>query len=149
MPEPFALSMPDARADGALRHVSVSAEQVTICRRYQGIAMRVIVPCTQYRGIVMRRVAQDGGVRHEVALLHRDAELTVPLGHDADAPGAAQNCERWAAWFDLPALRGASSADADLSIAAPKARRRSATLVNRRRRYALRRKMGFINQVFV
>ena len=140
MPECFAVSMPDARADGALRQVSVSLQQVTICRRYQGIAMRLVVPCAQYRGIGLRQVKEGDYIRHEVALLHQDADLSVTLSCGADAPRAAQDCGRWADWFGLPQLRGAR-----LAMGAPCQRRRTATLAKRRRRYALRRKMGFVS----
>lgn len=138
MPQPFALFLPDARADGAVRHVSVSERQVTICRRYKGIAMRLVVPCALYRGIGLRRMTLGGQTRHEITLLHQDDELSVTLG-----PGAAEESARWAQWFNLPRLRAPR-----LAMDAPKPRRRSATLAKRRRRYALRRKPGAVSRAF-
>lgn len=144
MPDAYALSQPDTRADNAIREVSLSPRAVTIRRRYQGIAMRLVVLCAAYRGIALRPVTTGGVLRHEIALLHRDAELSVTLADDADRHTAAAACVRWAAWFGLPALQ-----DESLALAAPTPRRRSAYLVKRRRRYALRRKPGFVSPAFV
>ena len=149
MPEPFALSMPDPRADGALRQVNLSPRVVTILRRYQGIAMRLVVPCSHYRGVTLRSVAQAGGLQHEVALTHADAELSIVLGLDAESPVAARLCAQWAAYFGLPALALPSICTKQIFAVAPRPRRRSATLAQRRRRYALRRKPGFVSLIGV
>ena len=149
MPEPFALSMPDPRADGALRQVNLSPRAVTILRRYQGIAMRLVVPSSHYRGVTLRRVAHAGGLQHEVALTHADGELSIVLGLDAESPVAARLCARWAAYFGLPALALPSICADRIFAAAPSLRRRSATLAQRRRRYALRRKPGFVSLIGV
>ena len=145
MPEPFALSMSDPRADGALRQVNLSPRAVTILRRYQGIAMRLVVPSSHYRGVTLRSVAQPGGLQHEVALTHADGELSVVLGLNAESPVAARLCAHWAAYFGLPALALPAGSSDQIDAAAPRPRRRSATLVKRRRRYALRRKPGFVS----
>ena len=142
MPQPIILSLPDARADGAVRHVTVSERQVTICRRYQGIAMRLVVPCGHYSGVGLRRVEPGSQTRHEFALLHQDDDLSVTLGFGADGPDAAAAGARWAQWLNLPQLRGPC-----LAMAAAKPRRRSANLASRRRRYALRRKPGGVSQL--
>ena len=144
MPDAYALSQPDPRADNATREVSLSQCSVTIRRRYQGIAMRLVVPCAAYRGVALRPVTTQGGVRQGIALLHRDAELNVTLVEAIDAGDAPAACARWAAWLALPALHGLN-----LARSAPKPRRRSACLIKRRRRYALRRKPGFVSQTSI
>ena len=145
----IALVLPDARADGATRQVTLSPHGVIINRRFLGVAMRLVVPACAYHGIGLRRVASEGALRHEVALLHRDADLSVTLEGDASTVDAALACARWAQWFGLPALHGPEPGRAGLAAVAPKPRRRSAYLARRRRRYALRRKVGFVSQAFV
>ena len=143
MPDHVALTLPDTRADGAVRYVSLSPRLVTICRRYRGVAMRVSVPCAQYRGIGLLQIARGSELRHEITLLHRDADLNIPLASGSDTQAAAAQVHDWAAYFGLPELPGAPVAAGGARVTRLAAlRRRSAVLVQRRRRHALRRMMG-------
>jgi hypothetical protein len=139
MTEAVVFTQSDARADGGLREVALSRATVLIRRRYRNVAMRLAIPAAHYHGIAACAVAGADAASRRVVLVHRDAEFDVVLS-DAVGPSAALAAARqWAVYFGLP-LVGDGPAP---RVAAPHARRRSATLAKRRRRYWARRKPGF------
>lgn len=142
MPEDFALTLPDPRADGGLRHVSVTPDRVTIRRRYRNIAMRVSIPVAQFQGVAIRRASSDSGASHEIALLHCDSELSIALGQAMDGGQASHLASGWAAYFGLKSLTQSTGQTVYTLACATTPRRRSATLTARRRRYWARRKPG-------
>ena len=140
MLDTYALTLADLRADGGVRHVALSPRMVTIRRSYRDIAMRLAIPARQFRGVVARPVADGPGLRHEIALLHRDSEFDIPLCEASDARAAVAEVGRWAEYFGLAAVPAMLLYG---EAAAPYARRRSAMLTRRRRRHWARRKPGW------
>jgi len=80
-----ALTQYDARADDRRREVAFADRSVVIARRISGIAMRVQVPLASYQGVRLSLASQgEGESLHTIELLHRDADLSIPLFQAAD-----------------------------------------------------------------
>lgn len=142
----------DRRADNAARSVELSPETIQIARTVQSVAMRLSVPSEQYRGVVLR-LAQGDGLRffYEVALIHDDPDLCVPLVTVEDQIEGETEWRAWARFFDIPALveqEPGLYVDPDFTMPElPAPRRRGRLLTERRGAFALRRKPGLISRM--
>jgi hypothetical protein len=141
----------DPRSDNRRRIVDVAREAVTIRRAVAGVSMAIRVEPSAYRGIALRITGlEDGRFHYEVRLVHRDPDLSVPLGEGEDLEAIERQWREWVAFLGLPALAGRTElidspvnlAGADLCRRTPHARRRSGALRRRRPRFLKRRAMG-------
>jgi hypothetical protein len=124
---------------------------ITIKRRLRGMKMYLRVPVESYAGVVLTREEHHpSGAFFSVRLAHRDPELSVPLRAASNQGASFDAWRQWAAYFAMPALieRGGClweiidplPLDGAGSIPAPRRRRRSGALPERRRRLAFCRK---------
>ena len=140
--------LPDRRADGHVRSVSLTRDLVRIDRRLHGIAMRLSVPVRAYRGVALSlQPGRDGELCYRLHLLHRDRDLSVDLDMATDDGDILADWRVWSRFFGLPALveRQAGwvvEADPSLVGNGPVERRASRFRSPRRPRFLRRRKMG-------
>ncbi len=124
----------DARADGGLRHVEISRDQVVLRRAVRGMRMAINVRVHDFLGVAVR--AADNA--HLVVLVHRDPSLSIPLLVSAD-PGEIDDAARnWGAALKLSLI------DEDTvggSEPAPR-RRRHHVIKSRRPKILMRRRNG-------
>ena len=135
------ISAPDARADGRRREVVLSRDRIVFHRRVCGVAMRIGVDTRAFAGVQLRVSGwRDDGIVHEITLIHRDADLCVPLVEIADPRTAQCEWRLWARFLNAPALiervEGVSE-PADnrlgaLTIQRVRPRRRGSAMVRRR-----------------
>ena len=146
-----ALTQYDARADDRRREVAFADRSVVIARRISGIAMRVQVPLASYQGVRLSLASQgEGESLHTIELLHRDADLSVPLFQAADPQMIAVEWCAWANSLSLPRLFEDFPADYTPGrpvLAEP--RRRGSTVANRRTRFSRRRRIGMQQRLAV
>jgi hypothetical protein len=103
---PQSFVAPDDSAEGGVRAVLLEKTRVLVTRRLRGIAMRIAVPIAAYRGVVVRVLAAEAGGEAplEVALVHDDRALDVPL-YRADHDGeVVSQWRRWSGVLGLPLL---------------------------------------------
>ena len=137
----------DRRADDAARMVELSPQTILIARSVQSVAMKLSVPSECYVGVVLR-LAQGDGLRffYEVALIHQDPDLSVPLVTVEDQIEGEREWRAWARFFELPALveqEPGLYVDPDFVMPElPAPRRRGRLLTERRGAFPLRRKTG-------
>jgi hypothetical protein len=148
LPVSFAAS--DARADERLRHIELGRERVVVRRAVRGIYMRVSLKMAEFLGVAIRVIPPDGGSPGAVAVFleHRDQGLSVPLfvAADGDADVVAE-WQRWARVLGLPLLipdgegfREPFERIGAVRVDAPTPRRRSRSILWRRRPSILRRR---------
>ena len=148
LPVSFAAS--DARADERLRHIELGRERVVVRRAVRGIQMRVSLKVAEFLGVAVRVIPPDENQQGAVAIFleHRDQGLSVPLFVAADA-GADVTAEwqRWARVLGLPLLipdgegfREPFERIGAVRVHAPTPRRRSRSILWRRRPSILRRR---------
>ncbi|PPD46161.1 MAG: hypothetical protein CTY15_01955 [Methylocystis sp.] len=138
----------DWRADGGSRRVKLTKGGVHIARRYSGVDMMISVPVDAYRGVVLEVVeGREGAPAYRLSLAHRDRDLAVDLGENADIGAAAADWKAWAAFFGLPRLAvsdegGFAPVDAAGSALLGARRRSNAAVRQRRPRFLTRRQAG-------
>jgi hypothetical protein len=96
---------PDGGSEGGLCDILLEKTRVLLTRRLGGVAMKIAVPIAAYRGVVVRVLA--GAVEPppiEVALVHQDRALDVPLWRATDDRAAVSEWRRWSGALDLPLL---------------------------------------------
>lgn len=87
----------DARAEGGERDVTLSADRVTIRRRYAGVRMKIGVPTRAYRGVVLSlEETASGHMCYRVTLRHADPDLSVVLTEAFDEGGVVEDLRDWA-----------------------------------------------------
>ncbi|MDB5641964.1 MAG: hypothetical protein JWN07_1281 [Hyphomicrobiales bacterium] len=145
------MSQFDARADGALRRVSVAGGRVLIDRQVEGIAMRLGLPCSAYRGVVLTLAGAPEAPRFIISLEHADPELSVTLAETPDDDDIVALWRHYAAQMGLPRflqrepgmLEAAEQKIGQVAVGpAPVMRRRGAVALRRRPRFLTRRRMG-------
>jgi hypothetical protein len=140
----------DRRADGGQRQVRVGRRDVLITRRLDGMSMLIRVPVDAYRGVALDVEARgDGGASYRLSLAHPDPDLDVVLTETADGGAVSADWKYWASYLGLPRL---SAKDGELETLDPRlgavasrgalARRRNASVAQRRPCFAARRKTG-------
>jgi hypothetical protein len=148
---PRRFAAPDPRADGRRRFVRLDGDKVAIHRVVGGVFMRVTVPTSAYRGVALRIVdARDHGFSYEIRLVHADPDLSVALAETSDDSDIQAEWRLWARVLGLPALveraEGGDEPDQELlgrvAIRPPAPRRRGKTILSRRPRFLVRRKLG-------
>jgi hypothetical protein len=141
----------DPRSDNCRRLIDVARETVTIRRAVAGVSMAIRIASSSYRGVTLRVTGlEEGRFHYEVKLLHRDPDLSVVLAKGEDRDAAESEWRRWAGFMRLPALVGRTdAADVDVNIDSldiarrrPAPRRRIGSVVSRRPRFLMRRKVG-------
>ena len=148
LPVSFAAS--DARADERLRQIELGRERVVVRRAVRGIYMRVSLKVAEFLGVAIRVIPPDEGSPGAVAVFleHRDQGLSVPLfvAADGDADVVAE-WQRWARVLGLPLLipdgegfREPFERIGAVRVDAPTPRRRSRSILWRRRPSILRRR---------
>jgi hypothetical protein len=148
LPVSFAAS--DARADERLRHIELGRERVVVRRAVRGIYMRVSLKVAEFLGVAIRIIPPDESSPGAVAVFleHRDQSLSVPLfvAADGDADVTAE-WQRWARVLGLPLLipdgegfREPFERIGAVRVDAPTPRRRSRSILWRRRPSILRRR---------
>ena len=148
LPVSFAAS--DARADERLRHIELGRERVVMRRAVRGIQMRVSLKVTEFLGVAIRVIPPDEGQQGGVAIFleHRDQGLSVPLFVAADeGADVVAEWQRWARVLGLPLLipdgegfREPFERIGAVRVHAPTPRRRSRSILWRRRPSILRRR---------
>jgi hypothetical protein len=155
LPTSLSLVTGDARADQSARTVSLERRRVLISRRLQGIDMKIGVPMGSYRGVALS-LSSDNPALWQVTLVHRDADLSVPLASTQDDVDVIADWRSWSKFFTLPALietepgRFVASLETRPACAtsrSAKPRRRGRLLANRRPRFLVRRKPGHANRL--
>ncbi len=87
----------DTRAEGGERDVMLTADRVTIGRRYAGIRMKIGVPTRAYRGVVLSlEETAAGTVCYRVTLRHADPDLSVILTEAFDEGDVVEDLRDWA-----------------------------------------------------
>jgi hypothetical protein len=141
----------DPRADGGKRHIEVAKERIVIHRRVNGVAMKINVMAQTFKGVSLRlRATGAEGYTYQLALAHRDGDLTVVLEEAPDNFDIVANWRAWARFFGLPALverrLGIDELERPMVGAVianrPSPRRRGKWITARRPRFLVRRKVG-------
>ncbi len=141
----------DARAGKRRRVVDVARHAVIIHLTVARVTMTIRVPAIAYRGVALRLTGlSGGGVRCEVRLTHRDADLCVLLAGGDDRAAIEARWREWVGFFGLPALverieAGALEASLEVAEDAPRhpcPRRGGKASTPRRPRFLARRKVG-------
>ena len=148
LPVSFAAS--DARADERLRHIELGRERVVVRRAVRGIQMRVSLKVAEFLGVAIRVIPPDENQQGAVAIFleHRDQGLSVPLFVAADGGAdVVAEWQRWARVLGLPLLipdgegfREPFERIGAVRVHAPTPRRRSRSILWRRRPSILRRR---------
>ena len=148
LPVSFAAS--DARADERLRHIELGRERVVVRRAVRGIQMRVSLKVAEFLGVAIRVIPPDEHQPGAVAIFleHRDQGLSVPLFVAADGGAdVVAEWQRWARVLGLPLLipdgegfREPFERIGAVRVHAPTPRRRSRSILWRRRPSILRRR---------
>ena len=148
LPVTFAAS--DARADERLRHIELGRERVVVRRAVRGIQMRVSLKVAEFLGVAVRVIPPDENQQGAVAIFleHRDQGLSVPLFVAADGGAdVVAEWQRWARVLGLPLLipdgegfREPFERIGAVRVHAPTPRRRSRSILWRRRPSILRRR---------
>jgi hypothetical protein len=148
LPVSFAAS--DSRADERLRHIELGRDRVVVRRAVRGIHMRVSLKMAEFLGVAIRVIPPDEDSPGAIAVFleHRDRGLSVPLfvAADGDADVTAE-WQRWARVLGLPLLiqdgegfREPFERIGAVRVDAPTPRRRSRSILWRRRPSILRRR---------
>ena len=151
----IALTRADARADDRRREVAFGNQSIVIARRVSGIAMQVRVPLCSYRGVALSLAeGRDGEAVHRIELLHRDPDLSIPLGEASDAADITAQWAGWAQLLSLPRLLERAPGEIEAVEAArpdasPAPRRRGSVVARRRTRFSRRRRMGTLQRLAV
>jgi len=140
----------DPRADGQRREIEISRERVVIRRGVGGVPMTIRLPTRDFRGVSLRLSEDGAGYSYELALAHRDADLTVLLARAEDDTDIIAEWRAWARYFGLPTLveRRLGHDEPERPMlggvlvrqVAP--RRRGKWMTARRPRFLARRKLG-------
>ncbi|HVV93399.1 MAG TPA: DUF6101 family protein [Hyphomicrobiales bacterium] len=101
---PQSFVTPDDGAEGGVRSVMLERTRVLLTRRLRGMAMKIAVPIAAYRGVVVRVLGQGGPAPLEVALVHDDRDLDVPLYRADDDGEVVSEWHRWSGALGLPLL---------------------------------------------
>jgi hypothetical protein len=131
----------DPRADHGTRQISIAANMIHIERVLNGVKMRVRIPSHIYEGVTLLAREEPEGNIYEIALAHRDPDLSVSLDTLKDKDAATDLQQQWAQFFVRPVLdKGIAQAETTdpTSISAP--RRRCMTHVAKRRPRLLARR---------
>jgi Family of unknown function (DUF6101) len=148
-----AVTRADPRADDRRREVAFGQGAVVIARRLAGISMRIRVPLASYQGVALRLAGGgEGRALHRVELLHRDPDLSIPLGESADPQEIAAEWTAWAESLALPRLfEGEPGRLEEIRmegrVALPAPRRRGSAVARRRTRFSRRRRMGALERL--
>ena len=141
----------DPRADGGRRDVEVTKERIFIRRQMSGVPMTIALFPGAFKGVSLRlRATGAQGYCYQLALAHRDADLTVVLDEAPDNSEILANWRAWARFFGLPALverrLGIDELERPMVGAViangPSPRRRGKWITARRPRFLTRRKVG-------
>lgn len=144
-------------ADGP-GHVQIRNDHVLVeCRLESGLPLIVKVPFDHFKGVGARFTVslEDGNpVICILELVHRDAQLTIPVLVSADLEDAAIDWQSWSSRYNLAMLHKKSGigdyepisidgmAGPSILIEAPQPRRYHAQFAARRPRFLSRRKPG-------
>jgi len=128
---PVSFEAHDVRADGGVRHIELSREQVILRRAVRGMRMAINVRVSDFLGIAMRQ-ADDTRM---LVLMHRDPSLSIPLCEISNPETIDETWQLWSDTFALPQLGDATREPA------PR-RRRHNTVNHRRPRFLVRRRGG-------
>ena len=130
--------------------IELDRERVVVRRAVRGIHMRLSLKVSEFLGVAIRVIPPDEGSPGAVAVFleHRDQGLSVPLfvAADGDADVVAE-WQRWARVLGLPLLipdgegfREPFERIGAVRVDAPTPRRRSRSILWRRRPSILRRR---------
>jgi len=124
----------DARADGGVRQVEISRDQIVLRRAVRGMRMAINVRVDEFLGIAVRE-ADDTQM---LMLVHRDPSLSIPLLFSADGDEILHASFTWSEIFALPLL----DEDANRSTQPAPRRRRHNVIKTRRPKILMRRRNG-------
>jgi hypothetical protein len=124
----------DARADGGVRQVEISRDQIVLRRAVRGMRMAISVRVNEFQGIAVRE-ADDGRM---LVLVHHDPSLSVPLLVSTDSDEIQQACFIWGEIFALPCIEEVAAR----SRKPVQRRRRHSVIKTRRPKILLRRRNG-------
>lgn len=124
----------DTRADGGLRHVEISRDQVVLRRAVRGMRMAINVRVHDFHGLAVR-AADDA---HLLMLVHRDPSLSIPLLLSADTGEIAAAAEAWCTALALNLI----DEDAGKNGRPAPRRRRHHVIRSRRPSILMRRRNG-------
>jgi len=141
----------DPRADGRRRVVLLGRDQIVIARSVAGVFMQIALKPAAFRGVALRlSPADDGGFRYEIRLAHSDPDLCVTLVELSDDSEIQAEWRLWARFLGLPTLvereEGVEAPESArlgaVRVHGARPRRRGKTMLSRRARFLVRRKVG-------
>ena len=135
---PVSFEAHDVRADGGVRHIELSREQVILRRAVRGMRMAINVRVSDFTGVALR----GNDEAQTLVLVHRDPSLSIPLLVSADGD---ELVEAWAIWSELFAL---PQLDEGARKPAPR-RRRANAIRDRRPKFLMRRRTGVARELSV
>ena len=135
---PVSFEAHDVRADGGVRHIELSREQVILRRAVRGMRMAINVRVSDFTGVALR----GNDEAQTLVLVHRDPSLSIPLLVSADGD---ELVEAWAIWSELFAL---PQLDEGARKPAPR-RRRANAIRDRRPKFLMRRRTGVVRELSV
>ncbi len=124
----------DPRADGGVRHIEISRDNVVLRRAVRGMRMAINVRVDDFLGITVREI--DEG--RMVVLVHRDPSLSIPLLISADSDDIENALRSWGELFLLPYI----DEDEGRPSEPAQRRRRHNVIKTRRPRIQMRRRNG-------
>lgn len=128
---PVSFEAHDVRADGGIRHIELSREQVVLRRAVRGMRMAINVRVSDFLGIAIRQ-SDDARM---LVLMHRDPSLSIPLCELSNTDTIDETWQLWSDTFALPQL------DDDTREPSPRRRRHNA-VSHRRPKFLVRRRRG-------
>jgi len=150
---PVRFAATDKTADGNVRHVELSREQVILRRRIAGIRMVVQLSVATYRGVALRLEPPSDHDSGAVAIVleHHDPALSLTLFRAGDTTNVVAEWQSWARALAVPLLVAEPDGDLRepfrrigyLRVGTPHwRRRRRFAIKSRRPTMFLRRKPG-------
>jgi len=109
---------------------------IHIERVLKGVKMHVHIPSRIYEGVTLLTREAPGGNIYEIALAHRDPDLSVSLVTAQDKSEAEDLQQRWAQFFVRPVLDESfnpAESDDPTGLFLPSPRRRCMTHIAKRR----------------
>ncbi|HEY4205087.1 MAG TPA: DUF6101 family protein, partial [Xanthobacteraceae bacterium] len=97
---PVSFEAHDVRADGGIRHIELSREQVVLRRAVRGMRMAINVRVSDFLGIAIRQ-SDDARM---LVLMHRDPSLSIPLCELSNTDTIDETWQLWSDTFALPQL---------------------------------------------